>query len=378
MPLREYLAVWKYRIAGGHAPSDIDESIRAALEWLGRSQDASGCDGFSRGYGLRGGWQLPYPETTGYIVQTLIALDARYPDLRLSERAWRAGRWLAQIQFDSGAICTKMYRADNRVPSIFNTGMVLHGWVSLLQARDDERIRKAARKAVAWLSEEQEADGSWVRNAYNRTPHTYYTMIDWALARYAALFSNSAARATAVKHLDWTLAQQRSNGWFDSCGFAPSEPVTTHTISYTTQGLVECARILGEARYTQGAVAGTMPLRREFEQTGRIAGTYDADWRPTAAWECCTGNAQTSAVWQALAAVTRDAAWQSAAEMLNAHTLEYQKVGTGSRNLDGAIPGSWPITGGYDGLMFPNHAAKFHIDALSELPATGWKVAAAT
>jgi hypothetical protein len=33
--------------------------------------------------------------------------------------------------------------------------------------------------------------------------------------------------------------------------------------------------------------------------------------------------------------------------------------------VDGAIPGSWPVSGGYDTLNFPNHAAKYFVDALT-------------
>ena len=49
---------------------------------------------------------------------------------------------------------------------------------------------------------------------------------------------------------------------------------------------------------------------------------------------------------------------------MNRHLLGYQKVKCADAGVDGAIPGSWPISGGYDSLNFPNHAAKFFVDAL--------------
>lgn len=356
---------WKYLRAEGIPPSETLVAICAALKWLCAAQDAVEGGGISRAYSLRAGWELPYPETTGYIIPTLLEMDERFPELNLGERAWRAGRWLAEVQFESGAICSKQHRPGNIKPSVFNTGQVLHGWVSLLEVRDDEQIRNAARKAVDWLIQEQEPDGSWVKSAFLGRAHTYYTMVDWALLRYAKLTGDECARITAIQHLDWTLRNQRENGWYDFCDFGAGEAVLTHTISYTTQGLVESGRLLGENRYIESAVRGTERLRECFEATGKLPGTLDEHWQATADWECCTGSAQTSLVWQALADATGDKSWNESASNLNRHLLGFQKVHCRTPGIDGAIPGSWPITGNYDPLNFPNHAAKFFIDALS-------------
>ena len=431
------LAAWKYRHAGGEAPTDARTSIVAAVEWLCLAQSATSSGGFSRAYPLTGGWESPYPETSGYIIPTLLAWHPRLPELQLLERAQRAGTWLAEVQFESGAICSKQWKPGNTTPSVFNTGMVLHGWVSLLErewaskagsaeciASDSQEARgvgnarlwDAARKAVDWLIHQQEPDGSWVKAAFNGIPHTYYTMVDWALVRYALLASDARAREVAEKNLDWTLRQQKPNGWFDRCWFGAGDPVTTHTMSYTTQGLVESALLLacaGEVpirqsesrkqkveteetwiseaenakgivkasprrlspsalgssplaqRLVEAAVRATEPLRRYHEQHDTLPGTFDESWNATTAWECCSGSAQTSLVWQALGQNTGDRKWIAAAKRLNQRLLGYQKINCRVPGINGAIPGSWPINGGYDSLAFPNHAAKFHIDALS-------------
>jgi len=335
------------------------------MKWICAAQDATNGGGISRAYSLREGWELPYPETTGYIIPTFLALNGRFPELQLAERAWQAGRWLAEVQFESGAICSKQYRLDNTKPSVFNTGMVLHGWVSLLEASDDQHIRIAARKAVDWLIAEQETDGSWVTNAFLGRAHTYYTMVDWALVRYSMLTGDDQARSTAVRNLDWTLRNQHEDGWYDLCDFRVDDAVTTHTISYTTQGLVEAGHLLGFEPYITSALRGTTILRQHFETTGKLPGALDRLWQPIADWECCTGCAQTSLVWQALGEITGDKSWHDSARKLNKHLLDFQKVGCRTAGVDGAIPGSWPISGKYDPWNFPNHAAKFFVDAIT-------------
>src|SRR6202158_5090542 len=53
---------------------DLQSAIDAAIIWLGQAQDHSLLrdGGVARHYSLLTGWSASYPETTGYIVPTMI------------------------------------------------------------------------------------------------------------------------------------------------------------------------------------------------------------------------------------------------------------------------------------------------------------------
>ena len=55
-------------------PAIMDRTISEALQWIGRAQDnaPSADGGVARHYCLITGWGASYPETTGYIVPTII------------------------------------------------------------------------------------------------------------------------------------------------------------------------------------------------------------------------------------------------------------------------------------------------------------------
>lgn len=362
---KRWSACRRYTAVGGTTVPDLLCSAKSALEWLCLSQDVTGCGGFARAYSLINGWELPYPETTGYIIPTFLSLNARFPNLNLETRARMAGCWLSDVQFESGALCRKQYYQGNTAPSVFNTGMGLHGWVALAESVKDESSLISARKAADWIILQQESDGSWIRNSFNSIPHTYYTMVDWALLALFRLTGVEKYREAAVRHLEWTLKQQQNNGWFDHCGFSLADPVTTHTLSYTTQGLAEAGRLLGENRYVEAAQAGTSPLLACFKERGILPGVFDSEWRSLSRWECLTGNAQTSIVWKSLGGYFGDRIYQKAASELDERMLRYQKIGSRCREINGGIPGSWPLDGAYDTFAFPNHAAKFHIDSVT-------------
>jgi hypothetical protein len=107
----------------------IDPVVAGAAEWLGRAQDcsASGDGGVARDFGLRSGWATSYPETTGYIVPTMLAVADRLEDATYRERARRMLEWLVSIQLPGGGFQGGRIDARPIVPVTFNTGQILLG-----------------------------------------------------------------------------------------------------------------------------------------------------------------------------------------------------------------------------------------------------------
>src|SRR5687768_1764558 len=81
---------------------DVDH-LHAAATWLERAQDATGNGGVAGRYRLRSGWTSAYPETTGYIIPTFLALARRTGNERFRERAKQAVDFLLPLQLGTGA-----------------------------------------------------------------------------------------------------------------------------------------------------------------------------------------------------------------------------------------------------------------------------------
>src|SRR5438876_12443225 len=66
-------------------------AVSEGLAWLGRAQDASATrdGGVARHYGLSDGWAASYPETTGYIVPTILVQARLRNEPQLLVRARR-------------------------------------------------------------------------------------------------------------------------------------------------------------------------------------------------------------------------------------------------------------------------------------------------
>src|SRR5512135_3918282 len=144
-----------------------EAAIEAMLGWLGDAQDRSTTadGGFARHFDPTSGWAASYPETSGYIVATLLDEARIQGRADLKERARRALDWLCAIQFPDGGFQGGLVNERPAVPVIFNTGQILMGLVAGARSFDEPRYRGAAQRAADWLRDSQDADGCWRRHA---------------------------------------------------------------------------------------------------------------------------------------------------------------------------------------------------------------------
>jgi len=350
----------RHALKRGAPPPDLTAALKTLSSWVNRAFDAGGGAGAAASYHPVRGWALPYPEITGYFIPTLLATGQ-------SDRAYRAGHWLASTRLPSGAICRKQWYEGNITPSVFNTGQVIDGWCTLAERTGEPIWRDVARAAADWLLSVQQRDGSWLRWTYNDLAQTYYTRVAGPLARLAVLLGESRYADAAHRNASWAMRLQAPDGWVHRAGFAEREAPTTHTIGYVLEGWVMAGLALQEQRYIEAAERAARALRDSFERKGYLAGRFRTGWRPAARWRCVTGDAQVGVVWLALSRATGDTRYHDAARRLAEQVRMTIEVRDDWPEISGAVPGSWPRWGDYDAYSYPTHAAKFAIDLITGL-----------
>lgn len=339
-------------------------ALQAAIDWLCLSHEVTGRRGSSMAFSLLFGWRPAYPETTGYIIGTLLAHAARTGDDRYSDHARAMGDWEITIQADDGGIMGGFVRPRPGPSIAFNTGMVLHGWLDLSERLGEERFLVPARRAGEFLVASQDSDGAWRgAHAFRGIPHVYKSRVAWALIRLSEATGDDRYRAAALRNLEWVLSKQHPNGWFQSCEFEPGQLPNTHGIAYTLRGLLESHVLAGDARLLDAALTTSEVLIRKLEVLGTLPATFDSSWTSRASYVCVTGLAQLGGVWLRLYQLTGDA------RLLNAGLKAVDQAAALQQRrrwkpLDGPLPGSFPIWGRYAPLQYPNWATKFLADSL--------------
>jgi hypothetical protein len=349
--------------------SDQDH-LRAAANWLAAAQDSQKDGGIAGRYQLDRGWTSSYPETTGYIVPTLLALNDILPETGFRARAGRAVRFLLSVQLPDGSF-PGLEIADNRnAPSAFNTGQILHGLTAWLRATGDRDVRVAAERAARWLVALQDPDGAIRLHAYEDIVATYTAHLTCWLAEWGYYADDDAARAAASRHLDWVLGHRRANDWIALMGFDVAQhradEAFTHTIAYAIWGILTTSVILGRADGIAAATAAAERLARRLELSGFLPGVIGSDWRGRSTFACVTGNCQMALIWLRLHSLSRNLRFVNAALKAIDLAKITQPMHGQNPGLVGGIPGSDPISGAYIEGALPSWAAKFFIDALLE------------
>jgi len=344
----------------------IGKSVSEAVGWLSRAQDASTSadGGVAAWFDLRAGWSTSYPETTGYIVPTLLDYAERTGDEALRERAKRMLDWLVSIQFESGAFQGGIVGKEPCLPVTFNTGQVLLGLAAGVRVFGDEYLT-ALRKAADWLVDTQESDGSWLAYPSPFTApgaKTYEIQVAWGLLEAAQVTGEGRYAAAALANVDWALDHQQPNGWFQQCDLWSHEKPLTHTLAYALRGVAEAYRYSEASEYLVAACRTGDALLKTMDSDGFIAGRLDREWRNAASWACLTGTAQISACWLLLTRGTGDARYRDAAYRANEFVRRTMRF-DGTPGSRGGVAGSFPVNGGYCAHQFPNWACKFFVDA---------------
>lgn len=342
-----------------------DRVIDECAAWLARAQDksASADGGLARHYSLLTGWAPSYPETTGYIIPTLLAYAVRCGRKEFAERARRMLDWLVSIQLPEGGFQGGVIGALPRVPVVFNTGQILMGLAA--GERTFGGYGEPLRRAADWLLEVQDADGCWRRYGSpfaQPGEKAYDTHVAWGLIETASVFPEGGYGEAACANLGWALRQQRDNGWFANCCLDRPEAPLTHTLGYALRGLIEGYLFSGNGAFLAAARKAADGLMSALRPDGHISGRLDARWRPSADWACVTGSSQIAICWLQLYGITGEPAYLAAAQRANAWVRQRVAL-DGPLDCRGGVKGSFPIDGGYGTFEFLNWAAKFTIDA---------------
>lgn len=347
-----------------------ERHLGATAAWLIRSIE-HGKGGSCAYFSLATGWSRPYPETTGYLIPTLLALSRALRGFDGERWAIELGSWLLALQDVDGWWRGGLHPAkDDSGPSVFNTAQILQGLVALHDFSGDERWLQAAARAARWLADGVGDEGLWTHRDYRAvgTP-SYYTYAAWPMLEVAVRVGDNAIGDVAEGVLSSILARRRANGTFSEWGFSAGEAAFTHTIAYTAQGLIGSAILLDDwERYGRPIEEGLLELARQAELAdGRLAGRLDDEWTPAARYVCLTGNAQIALClldWEQRRPNPR---LVHAAARLADSACASQHLRAPIAALRGAVGGSAPIWGRYMMLRYPNWAAKYHCDALMRL-----------
>lgn len=313
------------------------------------------------------GWSKPYPETTGYIIPTLINISKFLDAPKYSDAALNIGQWLLDIQSQNGSWHSGLHPSSKSEGSVFNTGQILKGMMALYNHTGEKSFITAADRGANWLASGIDKNGLWPAGDYRagETP-SYYSHVAWPMLEVWKITQSISQRTAAERFLDTAIERKLSNGVIARWGFYEEGSAFTHTIAYTIRGFQESSLLIGDyCKYGQPMEEILDFFVKKSELTnGRVPGEFNEALVSTKNYVCLTGNAQLAICILLLEKQMSDLRLVNAAAKMIDFIGSVQSSGSLNKSLRGGVGGSYPLWGRYMFLRYPNWAAKYYCDSL--------------
>lgn len=321
---------------------------------------------FSRIYKPLKGWSNPYPETTGYIIASLLDVYKIDPSQKAAEKAaLKMADWVLELQDDEGALPGGLYNGNTDEKSIFNTAQMVIGLVAAFHHTGNKAYKDAAGAAGRWMAATQNENGSWNKHSFYKDFFpSYYTRVAWPMIMAGLECGDDDVVKAGRKCLDLIATKVLDNKFVADAGFKPDTFAFLHTIAYTIRGFIEAGLLLEDDKYYNIGYDLAHKLLRQFELKKKLAGAYFEDFKPVTWYRCLTGEAQMAIIWLRIFERNKDARFLSATSKLLDDTCKTQPKSNGLLIKKGGLKGSLPYYGTYLTFRQPNWATKFLIDAM--------------
>jgi hypothetical protein len=353
------------------------QNLDGAISWIKHAQAAAGGEGVSWGYRARGrvrsgaqlGWIGPYPETTGYIIPTMLRYAAFAADPSSADAARRMTDWEVRIQLPDGGFQGGIYGSQPVSSSTFVTGQVLFGLVDAYRKWSAIPYRDAAIRAGDFLLDSLDETGRFVKGfSHFCEPgaKAYEVRTGLAIAGLGMLLEQEKYKQAACRMADYALSCQQENGWFRENDLDSHDQPLTHTIGYALEGLHGIGVLLNRPDCLDAVHRTLKQLLKLIGPSGFLPGRWRSDWTPAVDWVCLTGCAQIAGVFLRMHRLFDAPEYFDAGHRLLGFVCWTQELKGQSTGLSGGIRGSYPFGGEYGQWSVLNWATKFFADSVMD------------
>jgi len=375
---REALALSRIEKTAPIQPVEPQQQhLQEAISWIKRAQQATGDGGVSWGYRARAairtsdrvGWVPAYPETTGYIIPTMLRYARLTGDFQATEAALQMVDWELKIQLPDGGIQGGIYGDQPVSSSTFVTGQVLFGLVAAIEQWNEQRHKEAAIRAGDFLLDCLDSTGRFAKGYSHfceAGPKAYEVRTGLALAQLGSVLGAKKYLDAASLMADYALSCQHDNGWFQENDLNMHDKPLTHTIGYVLEGLHGIGELLNRQDCLDAVSLSLNQIAKLPRPDGMLAGRWFSDWTPAVDYACLTGSAQIAGVLLRFQRQHSNPAQVKTAGQLLRFLCWTQDLKIDSEGLTGGIRGSYPFSGDYGKWCVLNWATKFFADSLMD------------
>ncbi len=341
----------------------LEHALDKNLNWIKLSFQVNNNLGSSAHQTISGKWSISYPETTGYLVPTLLSASLYKDDEELSQLAHRQLIYFKSINSIDGGFYSNNQKNKKL---FFDNSQIQFGLIALYKLNNDQ-IKNTLIDNYNWLLEQIEPDKPIINNSY-KTDYipSYFSRSCWALLETEQVLNIDHSHKT-YSLLDLVKNKKNKNHSFKSWSFDGRDRAFSHSIIYAFRGLLESAIILKDQTLIDQTLDSVKYINQEIvpKFKNQLWGSYDQKWKPDTSYICSVGNAQFCLLLLLSYKITDDPSYLKNIVALARPLISSQNNILNSQK--GALPSSIPIWGKYQRFNYTNWTQKFYTDLLLSL-----------
>jgi hypothetical protein len=336
-------------------------ALEKNMSWIKKSFSVNNDLGSSKYCTLWGKWSIDYPETTGYLLTTLIRSGDTLNDLSLIKIASLQINYFENLQLKTGGFKVAKSLQESYV---FDSAQIMLGLISVYKVNKEARILKMIESCYRWLISLLNQNGQFVSSNYKKNYNpSYYARILWPILLAERLLSTGSNKTLNLYAYLKSLLNE--NGSFNKCSFDGSPFAFTHNLIYSYRGLWESSNLLNDKDFGKNLENQLLSISDKIIKDNFFNGEYDAEWKTKKSFICSAGNAQLVVLLLSIYKRTRDLNLLNCCHVLMPPLIKQQSKGFLYNK--GALSSSIPIWGKYQRFRYTNWTQKFYADALIEL-----------
>jgi len=339
---------------------ELLSSLQLNINWIKKSFKSNKGQGSSMYATSWGSWSEDYPETTGYLLPTLIRSSGILKDKKLKALAINQIAYFKSLQLNSGAFKVSESKAYGNV---FDSSQIMLGLIEIHSVINNDDVQQMIIRCYNWLISVINNEGIFIKANYKKNYNpSYYSRILWPLLLAEKLITNKSSKSQLLyKYLKSLL---NKNGTFNKCSFDGSPFAFTHNLIYSYRGLLESAKILNDIEFIKKLEVHLSNICDKIIKSNAFYGEYDSQWNGNSSFICSTGNAQLIVVLISIYKKTKNIKVLKVCSILMKPLLKSQRNYLFNK---GAVPSSIPVWGKYQRYRYTNWTQKFYADALLDL-----------
>ena len=310
-----------------------------------------------------------YPETTGYILSSLINSTSYFDTFNKNDLREILNYLLKEQVKDNNGIYFKTHFDTNNKALAFDTGQILFGLNKYYQViSKDENLKNAIYNASNWLCANMDEDGSYSLNVCFNGERAYYTHATLGLAYSYKIFKEDKWEKAIIKNITWVIDKQDEDSWYDKYSFESKKWHNLHGIAYTIRGVLDCGIILKNFAFitsAKNAIDKIISIKYEnLSIKGALPGHFSYKYKSYTKDVSPTGCLQFAISCFKLAKELNDESYKIYANNLVDCIKKVHFHSFDDDRLNGLLSGTWPVYGDYQSFDLPNWPIKFFLDAL--------------